>query len=96
MRVQKYKKNMELARSPTIFIQKYISFLLSTRARAYLKKYICVKSFFFSKNKQNIWSYQKKAVPLQPILVFGKSKLPKKIFQLISGRMGEWLKPTVC
>ena len=59
---------MELARSPTIFIQKYLSFLLFTRARAYLKKYICVKSFFFSKKSQNIWSYQKKAVPLRSLL----------------------------
>ena len=66
---------MELARGPIIFIQKYISFLLFTRARAYLKKYICAKSFFFSKNKQNIWSYQKKAVPLQPILVIRNCEL---------------------
>ena len=87
---------MKLARGPTIFIQKYISFLLFTRARAYLKKYICAKSFFFSKKSQNIWSYQKKAVPLQSLLVIGKSELPKKDIQLISGRMGEWLKPTVC
>ncbi len=66
---------MELARGPTIFIQKYISFLLFTRARAYLKKYICAKSFFFSKKSQNIWSYQKKAVPLQSLLVIGNCEL---------------------
>ena len=66
---------MELARGPTIFIQKYLSFLLFTRARAYLKKYICAKSFFFSKKSQNIWSYQKKAVPLQSLLVIENCEL---------------------
>ena len=66
---------MELARGPTIFIQKYLSFLLFTRARAYLKKYICAKSFFFSKKSQNIWSYQKKAVPLQSRLVIRNCEL---------------------
>ena len=66
---------MKLARGPTIFIQKYLSFLFHSRTRAYLKKYICVKSFFFSKKSQNIWSYQKKAVPLQPILVIRNCEL---------------------
>ena len=52
---------MELARSPTIFIQKYISFLLFTRARAYLKKYICAKSFFFFKKKSKYLVISKKS-----------------------------------
>ena len=65
MRVQKYKKNMELARGPTIFIQKYLSFLSFTRARAYLKD-ISVQNHSF---------FQKKAVPLQSLLVIGNCEL---------------------
>ena len=43
-------------------------FLFQSRTRAYLKNIFWWKSFFFSKKSQNIWSYQKKAVPLQSLL----------------------------
>ena len=43
---------MELARGPTIFIQKYISFLLFTRARVYLKEYLCKIILFFKKKSK--------------------------------------------
>ena len=44
---------MELARGPTIFIQKYLSFLLFTRARAYLKRiYLCKIILFFKKKSK--------------------------------------------
>ena len=66
---------MELARSPTIFIQKYLSFLLFTCARAYLKDISVQNHSFFSKKSQNIWSYQKKAVPLQSLLVIRNCEL---------------------
>ena len=50
---------MELARGPTIFIQKYISFLLFTRARAYLKD-ISVQNHSFFQKKVKIFGHIKK------------------------------------